>query len=170
VFDAQRELVALARGRPTFQWIEVREMKCPAVPVTADEIRAESWLAIAGGAHGLGFFPGSWGAAVGSAIHEVALRIRQLEPALLRPALPVGVGPAGSPVRASARTLSGAVYVLAVNPSAAPVRVVLDLPALGARTVQVLGTARRRHAVAGRLSVRLPPLGVGFYVAAPTGS
>lgn len=167
VFDAQRELVALAAGRPTYQWIEVREMKCPSVPVTAAEIRAESWLAIAGGAHGLGFFPSDWGTAVGSTIRRVARRIRQLEPALLRPVLPVRVEPATSGVRASARALGGALYVIAVNPGAAPARVSLRLPGLGDRALQVLGRPRRLHAAGGSVSDRLPPFGVRIYVAPP---
>src|SRR6185312_7675135 len=56
VFYAQRELVSLSAGRPTFQWIEANDWKChgPA-SVTPATVRAESWLAIAGGAHGLGF-------------------------------------------------------------------------------------------------------------------
>jgi hypothetical protein len=28
VFDSQLDLVALARGKPTFQWIEARQMDC----------------------------------------------------------------------------------------------------------------------------------------------
>ena len=88
VFDSQRELVRLAHGKPTFQWIEIREMKChnAAAAVTPRTIRVESWLAIAGGAHGLGFFPNDWGSNVGTVLRGIAARIRQLEPALLRPA------------------------------------------------------------------------------------
>ena len=49
VFDAQRDLARQAAPKPTFQWIEVRQMKCtdPAAEVTAQTIRVESWLAIA---------------------------------------------------------------------------------------------------------------------------
>ena len=52
VASAQQELVRFARGRPTFQWIEVSSFKCEAPPlrVTAETVRAESWLAIVGGA------------------------------------------------------------------------------------------------------------------------
>jgi hypothetical protein len=51
VARAQQELVALAAGRPTFQWIEARSWRCPKPPldVTPATIRAESWLAVAGG-------------------------------------------------------------------------------------------------------------------------
>jgi len=37
-FD-QRELLRLAGGKPTFQWIEEREMKCPQNPVTPATIQ-----------------------------------------------------------------------------------------------------------------------------------
>jgi hypothetical protein len=49
VAPAQRELVQLSGGRPTFQWIEVSSFKCdaPALRVTPATIRAETWLAVA---------------------------------------------------------------------------------------------------------------------------
>ena len=58
--DVQVELVRLARGKPTFQWIETAEMNCPGradAAITAETLRAEMLLAIAGGANGLGVFP-----------------------------------------------------------------------------------------------------------------
>ena len=167
VFDAQRQLVGLAPGKPTFQWIEVREMKCPSVPVTQDDIRAESWLAIAGGAHGLGFFPADWGAEVGATIHGIAARIKQLGPALVQPALPVEVAPATSPVRASARELNGALYVIAVNPTSTPASVTLHEPDLGDRPVLVLGQSKAIVASGGTIGIVLPALAARIYVAAP---
>jgi hypothetical protein len=167
VFDAQRQLVALAPGKPTFQWIEVREMKCPNVPVTQADIRAESWLAIAGGAHGLGFFPADWGAKVGATIHGIATRIKQLAPALVRATLPVAVGPTGSRVRASARELHGALYLLAVNPADTPTAVTLRERSLGDRTLEVLGQQRTLKATRGTIADVLPPLAVRIYIAAP---
>jgi hypothetical protein len=167
VFDAQRQLVGLAPGKPTFQWIEVREMKCPSVPVTQDDIRAESWLAVAGGAHGLGFFPADWGADVGATIHGIAARIKQLGPALVQPALPVEVAPATSPVRASARELNGALYVIAVNPTSTPASVTLHEPGLGDRPVLVLGQSKTIVASGGTIDIVLPALAARIYVAAP---
>ena len=166
VFDAQRELVALAPGKPTFQWIEVRQMKCPQVQVTQATIRAESWLAIAGGAHGLGFFPNDWGAQVGDTIHGIAQRVKQLEPALLQPLVPVEV--AGAPsVRASARELDGALYVIAVNGGTAAAAATLAAPQLADRTFEILGSDRQLTAKDGAVEDTLPPLGVRIYVAAP---
>jgi hypothetical protein len=138
VFDAQRELLRLAGGKPTFQWIEEREMKCPQTPVTPATIRAEAWLAIAGGATGLAFFPSDWSPAVTYVIRGIANRVRQLEPALLRPPRPVTIVPAAPMVRASARVLDGRRYIIAVNAGTAAARVSLDgvevtLPPLGVR-------------------------------------
>ena len=124
VFDAQAQLVRLAWPRPTFQWIEDRQMKCGDT-VTPATIRVESWLAIAAGAHALGFFPSDWHAPVGSTIRGIARRIRQLEPALLQPVVPVTVAGSAA-VRASARQLNGARYLIVVNAGATHANVTLD--------------------------------------------
>jgi hypothetical protein len=138
VFDVQQELGRLAPGKPTFQWIEEREMKCPQTPVSPATIRVEAWLAIAGGATGLAFFPSVWSEEVGRVIHGIANRVHQLEPALLRPPLPVTIVPQAPSVRASARELDGVRYLIAVNAGTTPARVSLDgvavtLPPLGVR-------------------------------------
>ena len=153
VFDAQQALTALAPGKPTFQWIEARELKCPTVPVTPATVRAESWLALAGGAHGLGFFPQDWDPAIGAAIGGVTARIRQLEPALLEPARPLRLESSSPDVRASERRWHDARYVVAVNAgtTAASIRVPGPRPPI---------------ALAGS-ATRLPPLGVGIYVFPP---
>jgi hypothetical protein len=153
-FDAQQQLVELAGGKPTFQWIEVREMKCPSVPVTNATIRAESWLALAGGAHGLGFFPNDWNAQTGAAIADVAARVRQLEPALLAPAEPVQIESSSPGVRASARRFHGARYVFVVNAGPTPASVAI--PELGDNAI-----------VLGSQGAALPPLGVRIYVVPP---
>jgi len=152
VFDAQQALVALAPGKPTFQWIEARELKCPSVPVTPATVRAESWLALAGGAHGLGFFPKDWDPQIGAAIGGVAARIRQLEPALLQPAVSLDVGASSPDVRASERDYHGARYFFAVNAGTTPATLRLPAPA---------------EALVGS-PTRLPPLGVGIYVVPPS--
>ena len=148
VFDAQQELRRLAPGKPTFQWIEERVMKCPEVPVTPATIRAEAWLAIAGGAAGLAFFPSDWSPSVTYVIRGIANRVRQLEPALLRRPRPVVVTPAAPMVRASAREFGGRRYVIAVNAGTAAARVALDgvevtLPPLGVRLLVGDGLALR---------------------------
>jgi len=167
VFDAQRELEALAPGKPTFQWIESRSMRCgDATPVTPATIRAESWLALAAGARGLGYFPPDWQNGADTVVRRIVERIRQIEPALLQPALPVVVGGSAA-VRASARAYNGALYVIAVNGAYTTGDVTLTLPQLGDRSLLVLGSAERMNAVHGVITDRLPPLGVRIYVAPP---
>src|SRR5207302_604747 len=117
-FDLQRELVALASGKPTYQWIEVGPMgRCSrTLDPTPATIAAETWLAIAGGAHGIGYFPDFWPPDVARGITGVNAEITALAPALLAPETPVSYGPDGTPVKAGARALNGAVYVIAANP------------------------------------------------------
>ena len=168
VFDAQQELVRLAHAKPTFQWIEIREMKChnATAAVTPRTIRVESWLAIAGGAHGLGFFPGDWGSNIGTVVRSIAARIRQLAPALLRPAGAVGVTPLEPAVRASARELGGAIYVIAVNAGTRVANVRLQAPGSRDRFLEITG-GHWLPAARGAFDVALPPLSVRIYVAPP---
>jgi hypothetical protein len=93
----------MAGGRPTFQWIETGSLEgvC-GQPVTPATVRAEAWLAIAGGARGLGYFTYGWpeGRAQSFAVApEIADelvrtsgRIQQLAPMLLSPSLLVASG------------------------------------------------------------------------------
>ena len=63
VFRAQRELMTTyAPGKPTFQWIETSKMtgECASLQITPAIVNAETWLAITGGACGIGFFTNSW--------------------------------------------------------------------------------------------------------------
>jgi hypothetical protein len=165
VFDAQRELIELTGGKPTFQWIETREMKCPQTPVTTRTITVESWLALAGGAHGLGFFPSDRHEPATTALANVMARIRQLEPVLLRPPAQLTVSTASQAVRASARSFGGAYYVIAVNAGATRANVTLDAPALGDQSVETVGSAQVLQAHAGSVTLTLPPLGVRVLVA-----
>ena len=169
VFDAQRDLVALAPGKPTFQWIEVRGMRCGsgAAAVTPATIRAESWLAVAAGARGLAYFPPDWQPDASAAVAGVTAQIRQLEPALLQPILPVDVS-GSAEVRASARSLDEALYVIAVNAGYTASDVQLTFPELRDRTLLVLGSAETLSARDGVITDRLPPLGVRIYVAPPS--
>jgi hypothetical protein len=165
VYTSQLELVDLARGKPTFQWIESAQMDCGARGgvVTPKVIRAESWLAVAGGAHGLGFFPGEWTPANAAAVASVGADLKAIAPALLAPSSPAS---ANAPLRVTAHVLEDAVYVVVVNPSRVPVRARVAVGALGDRTVQVLGGgALRAHG--GVLSETLAPLAARIYVAPP---
>ena len=147
VYTAQRELVSLARGKPTFQWIETAGMNCPTDPVVAvtpDTVRAESWLAIAGGAHGLGFFPAAWTGDVGGAITKVRSEVAAVFPAVLRPQVPSSAS-VGSIVTA-AWELDGALYVVGINTGTSPVDATLRVAGLASRVAE-----RARRGAVGRV-------------------
>jgi hypothetical protein len=167
VYQAQRDLVSLADGKPTFQWIEAGPMRCrgrPGTTITPATVRAEGLLAIAGGAHGLGFFPGEWSPGIGAAIAKVTSEIKSIAPALLGPTAAVS---ANRGIRASAYQLNGALYVVAVNPSSRPVTSRLTVAGAGGRSFQVLDESRSVTARDGALVDRFPPLAARIYVAAP---
>lgn len=173
VYLAQRELARLARGKPTFQWIEAAGMRCPggATAVTPETVRAEAWLAVAGGARGLGFFPpGAWTGEVGETIAEVASAVRYLGPALLSPPVPAATEPAGGPVWAGARRFGGALYAVAVNASYAPTRAAVRLPGLAGRPLTVVGEGRTVTPAGEVFRDAFEPLAAHLYVAAPAGS
>src|SRR3954453_976240 len=63
MFRAQRELMTVyAPGKPTFQWIETSRMtgECSTIAITPQIVNAETWLAVTGGACGIGYFTNSW--------------------------------------------------------------------------------------------------------------
>jgi hypothetical protein len=166
VAAAQRELVQHAAGRPTFQWIEAQSWKCrsPVLRVTPATVRAESWLSIAGGARGIGFFPADWDPAVTPGVVAVSKEIAALGAALTAPDAPAS---ATGPVVGGARTLNGALYVIAVNPTRSALRATVQAPGLAGRPVLVLGEGRSVTASGDSLTDAFPPLGVHLYVAAP---
>jgi hypothetical protein len=168
VAAAQRELVALAAGKPTFQWIETTHMQCPfddqSLAVTPETVRAESWLALIGGAHGLGFFPIGWTGDVSGALAQMGRDVDALGPVLLSPAAPAS---ADAPLEVTARSFGRAFYVFAVNPTYAPVTATIRAPGLGGRTLQVIGEGRTVTAKDGALTDAFGPLAVHLYLAAP---
>jgi len=168
VFDSQLDLVALGRGRPTFQWIEARRMDCMGdqLDPTAETVRAEAWLSIAGGAHAIGYFPNNWSVEVGAEIARTNHEIQGLVPALVEPAIAASVPP-GSYVKAGAREHNGAVYVIAVNASRSAATASINVPALGGRVLRSLDGQRTLTANGGSFTDSFGPLEVRVYVAAP---
>jgi hypothetical protein len=168
VFDSQVDLVALARGKPTFQWIEARRMDCHGAQLdpTAATVRAEIWLAIAGGAHAIGYFPNNWTPEVGAEIARSNHEIQSLVPALVEPATAASVS-LGSTVRVGAREHNGAVYVIAVNASRAPTSATITVPAVGNRSLRSLDGAHSADAHEGSFTDSFGPLEVRVYVASP---
>ena len=167
VYLAQQELARLSTGKPTFQWIETKSWRCPAgqTAVTPETVRAESWLAIAGGAKGLGFFPASWTPDIGAAIARVSRDVAKLGPALSAPASPDASDNAN--VWVGSRSYDGATYVIAVNAGFEPVQATLKAPEVGTSTLSVLDENRSVLALDGTFSDSFEPLGVHVYVVQP---
>jgi hypothetical protein len=168
VFDSQLDLVALARGKPTFQWIEARQMDCSGAELdpTPETLRAEAWLSIAGGAHAIGYFPNNWSDAVGAAIAQVNHEISTLTPALVEPAIAASAS-LDSTVRVGARDHNGAVYVIAVNASRAPATATITVPALVDRELVTLDGQHKASAKDGAFTATFAPLEARIYIAAP---
>jgi hypothetical protein len=168
VYEAQRELVQLAAGKPTYQWIEAAPMEhCrqPELAPTPQTVRAETWLAIAGGATGIGYFPNGWTDDIGKEITRTDGEIKELTPALLAPQIEASSDQAA--VKVSARVLNGAVYVVAVNSSRSPVAANVSVPELAAGELDVYDEARRVPATNGTFTDLFEPLQVHIYIAAP---
>ena len=117
VYWMQREIVSLTRrqadlpvdrGRPDGALPRERQDPTPAV------VRAETWLAIAGGARGIGYFPDWWEETIRSEVRLTNREILALAPALLSPVAKANWS-TESPVRIGARRYNGATYVIAVE-------------------------------------------------------
>jgi hypothetical protein len=170
VYWLQRELVALTGGKPTFQWIEAGPMEhcrhnqdpTPAV------VRAETWLAIAGGARGIGYFPDWWAEPIRNEVRIVNREILALAPALLSPAAPANWS-TESPVRVAARRYNGATYVIAVNTSTAPVSTSFSVPGLGGQKLRVFGDGRTVTPLGHLVMDKLAGLGTAVYIVPPPG-
>jgi hypothetical protein len=168
VFDSQLDLVAMARGKPTFQWIEARRMDCSGAELdpTPETVRAESWLSIAGGAHAIGYFPNNWSAAVGAEIARTNHEISSLVPALVEPPIAASAS-LGSTIRVGARDHNGAVYAIVVNASRTAATATITIPALVDRTLLTLDGQHKVQAQGGAFSATLAPLEARIYIAAP---
>ncbi|MER3426051.1 MAG: hypothetical protein C4299_02435 [Thermoleophilia bacterium] len=170
VYDAQRELVRLAAGKPTFQWIEAGQMEfCQGLEPSPAIVRAETWLAIAGGARGVGWFPSYWKPEVAAEIGRLSREIASLAPALLGPEVPVVVD-GESPVKAGARSYNGATYVIAANASFSHVAARIRVPNLRPGRVRVFGEGRTVPVVKGTITDSFRGLAARVYIAPPAGA
>jgi hypothetical protein len=168
VFEAQRELVALAKGKPTYQWIEAGPMEfCAGLDPSPALVRAETWLAIAGGARGIGWFPGVWSAPVAAEIKRLSGEIAALAPALLGDDGEAVVTPSDTLVRAGVKRWNGATYVIAVNSWTKPQKVRIRVSGLTAGSVRVFGEKRTLKVRNGAFVDSLRGLRARIYVAAP---
>jgi hypothetical protein len=172
VFDAQRELSGASGGKPTFQWIEVTRMeqvcgKVAALDPSPATVRAETWLAIAGGADMVGYFPSRWSPSIGDEIRRTNLEIKALTPALL--AAPAEAASDNSAVRASARALNGALYVIAVNTSESAARARIAVEGIDGRSATIFGEDEVVASDAESFAASFGPLAAHVYVFPPRG-
>jgi hypothetical protein len=142
VYDSQSELRSASGGKPTFQWIEVARMEQPCrkhseLDPTPATVRAEAWLSIAGGATGIGYYPNHWSGDIGTEVARTDRQIKALSQALLAPI--AAASSDNSTVRVSARSLNGALYVIAVNTTSTTVQARIDVDGIAGRSATVLG-------------------------------
>jgi hypothetical protein len=169
VYTLQRTLVQMAAGKPTFQWIEAGPMeKCFRVDPTVASVQAETWLAIAGGARGIGYFPDYFTPPIRDAITAINHDIVSLAPALLDQSATGIVGPT-STIRVGVRRHNGAVYVIAVNSSTKPTVGRILVPGLGDRNLTVFGENRFVPSSLSQIVDNFAGLGVHIYIAPPEG-
>jgi hypothetical protein len=169
VYDAQRELAQQSSGKPTFQWIEAGPMgTCTGLAPDPDpaSVRAETWLAIAGGARAIGYDPPTWTDAVGAELARTNAQIRALAPALLGDSVDAQ---AASPlIKVSAKARNGATYVIAVNATRSPVDTTIEVPGWLTPTAVDVYDEQRQLSVAGSaFADHFDPLAVHIYIAAP---
>jgi hypothetical protein len=174
VYDAQVAFNRLAGKMPTFQWIETgpsRPAYCGGYQMTPAELNAEVWLAIAGGARGIGYFTHTW-----SPDHnafDVSLRLvdqlvrtngllAALQPALAGTTIPSS-SDSGS-IKILARSVGRSTYVIAVNASRSSLDSQFHVPKLGRGQVRVFGEHRWLSSSKGYVSDTFRPLAVHVYV------
>jgi len=171
VFDSQHELREVS-GKPTFQWIEVARMeqicnKHPELDPTPETVRAETWLSIAGGATGVGYFPNHWSAPIGTEIARSNRQLKALSQALLGPV--VTASSDNPAVRVSARSLNGALYAIAVNTSSSTTQAKISVEGIAGRSATALGERAAVAADDQGFSDSFGPLAARVYIIPPAG-
>ncbi len=177
VYDAQRAFVALAGRTPTFQWIEtgpIRPGYCGGFTMSAAELSAEVWLAVIGGARGIGYFTHTWSPAHSSfdvtADVQKAMRHTDTLLAAAKPGLlgqMVASQANSSVVELLARHAVDGTYAFAVDSARLPITAQLRVPQLHDGPVRVLGEHRSLDVHEHSLVDHFDPLQVHVYVQAP---
>ncbi len=152
VYDAQRAFVRLAGDTPTFQWIEtgpIRPTYCGGFAMTQQDLIAEVWLAVIGGARGIGYFTHTWSPndnpfdvspALQQSMAQTNALLRSVTPGLLGTTLASGVdSPA---VKLVARSGGGRTYVFAINTMSSPNKARIHVPGFHDGPVSVVGEGR----------------------------
>jgi hypothetical protein len=175
VYDAQRAFEKVAGDTPTFQWIETGPLRpgyCGGFAMTRLQLRAEIWLAVAGGARGIGFFTHTWNPDHKALDVSPAIEHELRRQTTLLSALQPGLVGAPSPstadsgaIKVIARTTPSAVYVFAVNSGNAYVKAQLHVPAApDTGTMRVFGEQRDVRVDAHNFVDTFSPLAVHVYV------
>jgi hypothetical protein len=174
VYDAQRAFIRLAGGMPTFQWIEtgpIRPTYCGGFTMTPAELNAEVWLAIIGGARGIGFFTHTWSPdhkafdvspTLQQTIKKISGVLASVHPGLV--GLTTLSSANSSSVKVVARAGTDTDYVFAVNTQRLPIKVEIQVPRLHDGPLQVLGENRSLPVQHNRLVDNFQPLSVHVYV------
>lgn len=135
---------------------------------TAATVRAEAWLAVGGGATGIGYFPNQWGTSIGAQISQTNRQIKALTQALLAPI--TAASSDNSAVRVSARSLNGALYVIAVNTTSTPVQARINVDGIAGRSATVLGGSGSAVASDDKgFADTFGPLDARVYIVPPAG-
>ena len=177
VADVQRQLVRIAHGRPTFQWIEAASTSsqfCSGRGVKPTELRAEVWMAVTNGATAIGYFTHSWTGGysqfrvapdVQAEIRRTNAQLTRLTPAILGTPVALRTTVSGGRVDAIARRTGGKLYVFAVNVGRTTATASFAPRGLGSRRVMVVDESRTLATASGTFKDAFGPLGVHLYVA-----
>jgi len=141
--------------------------KHAALNPNAATVRAETWLSIGGGADGVGYFPNRWNDSIGDEITRTNREIKALTPALL--AQDANTRSDTDAVRVSARSLNGALYVIAVNTSQTTVQAKITVEGIAGRSAMTLGGGTAVAADAEGFSDSFGPLAARVYIIPPQG-
>lgn len=184
VHDATRVLAEKADPRPVYAWIETSKGGQWTGPlekqkdVTPAHIRAETWMAICGGATGIGYFTHVWKPSYQQfgvppenrkALRSINDQIARLAPAILGPrpkrAVAFAAGNKGK-LAFAARERDGELYIFAVNCDERPGKTeatftVESLPA--GNDIAVVDEDRTLRSAAGSFTDTFAPLAVHIY-------
>jgi len=174
VYEAQRAFIRLAGNMPTFQWIETGPIKptyCGGFKMTPAELQAEVWLAIVGGARGIGYFTHTWSpdhnafdvpVALQRTMKKISGSLAAVQPGLVGRTLLAGAN--SSSLKVLARDGGDLNYVFAVNTQRLPLKAEVHVPQLHDGTARVIGENRSVAVSHDRIVDTFQSLAVHLYV------
>jgi hypothetical protein len=175
IYDAQRQYIRLTGGMPTFQWIETGPIKpsyCGGFKMTAAELNTEVWLAIVGGARGIGYFTHTWSPnhnafdvspTLQSSMRSISSELAFARPGLVGRTVPSGANSGAIKVvaRAGANDVD---YVFAVNTQRVPITAQVHVPRLHNGPLQVFREKRAVTVGSDNFVDNFQPLAVHVYI------